>query len=63
MKTLSRGINALRQGIRPGTLQGSALQLGGAVVIDKNGSLLYQFRSTEAGDDPPVDEMLGAIAG
>jgi peroxiredoxin len=61
LKTLSRGFSALRQGIKPGTLQGSALQLGGAVIIDKKGSVLYQFRSREAGEDPPVEEMLAAI--
>ena len=61
LKTLSRGFSALRQGIKPGSLQGSALQLGGAVIIDKNGSVLYQFRSREAGEDPPVEEMLAAI--
>ena len=61
MKTFSRGFFALRQGVKPGKLEGSALQLGGAVIIDKNGSILYKFQSSEAGEDPPVDQMLAAI--
>lgn len=61
-KTLSRGFYALRKGIKPGTIQGSALQLGGAVIIDQSGSVLYQYQCSEAGDDPPVDKMLAAVS-
>jgi len=61
MKTISRGLSAFRQGIKPGSLQGSVLQLGGAVVVDTNSSLRYMYRSSEAGDDPPVEEMLEAL--
>ncbi|MGW8193327.1 MAG: peroxiredoxin-like family protein [Desulforhopalus sp.] len=62
MKTLSRGLSALRQGVRPGSLQGNALQLGGALLLDSDGSVRYLYRSSEAGDDPPVDEMLASLA-
>jgi hypothetical protein len=62
LKTISRGLSAFRQGVKPGSLQGSALQLGGAVVIDSSSAVRYLYRSSEAGDDPPVDEMLRAIS-
>lgn len=61
LKTLSRGFSALRSGVKPGSIQGSALQLGGAVIIDQTGTVLYRFQSREAADDPPVDQMLAAL--
>lgn len=61
LKTITRGISAIFKGVKPGKLQGSALQLGGAVIIDKTGSLLYHFRCKEAGEDPLVSDMLAAV--
>lgn len=60
-KTFGRGLSALRQGIKPGSLQGSALQLGGAVIVEADGTLRYHYRSSEAADDPPVAEMLAVL--
>ena len=62
LKSIFRAFSALRQGIKPGSLQGSALQLGGAVVVDTSPAIRYVYRSNEAGDDPPVKEMLEALA-
>lgn len=62
MKTLSRGFSAIRQGIKPGSLQGNALQMGGAVVITTDSEIRYLYQSREAGDDPPVVELLDAVA-
>ncbi|MFN2354723.1 MAG: peroxiredoxin-like family protein [Desulfopila sp.] len=61
-KMFSRAISALRQGVKPGSLQGNALQLGGAVIINSDESIQYIYRSVEAADDPPVREMLAAVA-
>ncbi len=61
-KSISRAFTALRRGILPGSIQGSALQLGGALVVSPQQSVLYSYRSSEAGDDPPVDEVLQAIS-
>lgn len=61
IKTISRGLSALGQGIKPGSLQGNALQLGGAVIIDSSPAVLYFYKSSEAGDDPPVQDMLEAL--
>ncbi len=58
LTTLAKGFSALRKGIKPGSIQGSALQLGGALVVDQQGSIRYHHQSKEAGDDPPVEEML-----
>ena len=61
MKTISRALSALKQGIKPGSIQGNALQLGGAVIVDSGPSIRYFYKSSEAGDDPPVQEMLEAL--
>jgi hypothetical protein len=61
-KSISRAFSALRRGILPGSLQGSALQLGGAIVVSPQESILYSYRSSEAGDDPPVEEILKAVS-
>lgn len=61
MKTVARGLSALRKGFTPGSLQGSALQLGGAVIVDQDSSVRYLFQSSEAGEDAPVEEMIAAL--
>lgn len=60
-KTVSRIFSALRGGIQPGSLQGSAFQLGGAAVVDRNGKLLYLYQSKEAADDPPILELYAKL--
>ena len=61
IKPLQSAFTALKSGIRPGTLQGDGLQLGGAVVIAPGNELRYLFREKQAGDHPPVAELLGAV--
>jgi hypothetical protein len=36
-------------------------QLGGDVVVDRDGRLAYLFRSSEPDDRPPVDELVDAV--
>lgn len=52
------GLKALKDGYRPGTMQGDALQLGGAMVVGPGGQLYYYFRGEQAADHPPVEEIL-----
>lgn len=58
LKAISRGFSALKEGYTPGPIQGSALQLGGAAIIDPDGNLRYHYVGEEAGDHPSVNEML-----
>jgi hypothetical protein len=37
------------------------LQMGGVLVVDKGGDVLYEFRASAAADNPPVDEVLVAL--
>ena len=61
MKSITKGFTALREGVKPGLLQGSALQLGGALIVTREEEICYYYKSVEAGDYPPIDEMLAAI--
>ncbi len=61
LKSFSRGLSALLAGYKPGTIQGSALQLGGAVILNPDATVAYYFASAEAGDHPPVADLLDAL--
>jgi NAD(P)-dependent dehydrogenase (short-subunit alcohol dehydrogenase family) len=55
-------LRALRAGSRQGAIQGDPWQLGGVFVIRRDGELAYRYVSREAGDHPPVDDVLAALA-
>ncbi len=55
-------LRALRGGFRQTDVQGDAWQLGGVFVLRAGGELAYQYRSAVAGDHPPVDDVLAALA-
>ncbi|WP_136809508.1 AhpC/TSA family protein [Desulfosediminicola flagellatus] len=61
IKAISRGFSALKEGYTPGFIQGSALQLGGAVIIDTDCTMRYHYVGEAAGDHPPIKEMLNAL--
>jgi NAD(P)-dependent dehydrogenase (short-subunit alcohol dehydrogenase family)/peroxiredoxin len=54
-------LRALRSGSRQTGVQGDPWQLGGVFVIRPDGDLTYRYVSREAGDHPPVDEILAAL--
>ena len=54
-------LRALRSGSRQTGVQGDPWQLGGVFVIRPGGELTYRHASREAGDHPPVDEVLAAL--
>ncbi len=37
------------------------LQMGGVIVVDRGGDILYGSRSNNASDNPPVDDVLAAL--
>ena len=53
---------AWRAGYRQDAVQGDAWQLGGVLVIRAGGDLLYRYASREAGDHPPVEAVVAALA-
>ena len=61
LKTLSRAVQAYRQGNRQGRTQGDPWQQGGVFVVATGGALVYEQRSEYAGDHPPVEEIIEAV--
>ncbi len=51
-------MTAFKQGHRQGAVQGSTLQLGGAVVIDTKGAVRYFFSAKKAGEHPDIDSLM-----
>ena len=61
LKMLTRAVKSIASGYRPGMLQGDAMQLGGAITITIDNRINYFFKSTEAGQHPPVAELLASL--
>lgn len=57
----SKTLLALKEGIKPGALHGSALQLGGVVIIEPSNHVRYFFASKKAGDHPAITDIFAAI--
>ena len=52
---------ALRSGYLPSGLLGDTLQQGGVLVVLPRGRIAYRYLSREAGDHPPVADVLAAL--
>jgi hypothetical protein len=61
VRSVPKAIGALFGGHLQTRTRGDAFQLGGVVVISKEGELLYRQASEYAGDHPPVEELLRAV--
>jgi|BEDMetMinimDraft_2_1075160.scaffolds.fasta_scaffold04855_1 hypothetical protein len=59
--TWKNAINAIRQGFRQGALQGDPWQLGGIMVTDPSGEVLYKYLSKVAGDHPDPMEIISKL--
>ncbi|MCA9675840.1 MAG: AhpC/TSA family protein [Myxococcales bacterium] len=55
-------LRARSAGFRQGATQGDALQQGGVLVIAPGGALRFRHVSRAAGDHPPVDDVVAALA-
>lgn len=52
---------AMRSGYFPRGLLGDSLQQGGVLVVLPGGRIAYRYLSREAGDHPPVADVLAAL--
>ena len=41
--------------------QQDVLQMGGVIVVDRDGAATYEHRAGAASDNPPIDDVLAAI--
>ncbi len=55
-------LRAVREGYRQSSVEGDPWQLGGVLVVRAGGALTYRYVSEVAGDHPPVDEVIDALA-
>ena len=60
-RTWGHAARALAGGFLQGRTQGDPLQLGGVVVVRPDGTVAYRFASAEAGDHPPIADILAAL--
>jgi hypothetical protein len=61
LATWRRYLQLLRGGARLDRIQGDTLQLGGDVVVGRDGHITYIFRSRRPDDRPPVDDLIAAV--
>jgi peroxiredoxin len=57
----AKGLDALRSGFRQGAMRGSALQQGGVLVVDREGTLRARYASRFGGDHPSDAWILDAL--
>lgn len=56
-------LRARKQGFRQGRTRGDAWQNGGVLVVEPGGRVAFSHLSREAGDHPPVADVLAALGG
>src|SRR4051812_38994296 len=61
LSAMKNAVRALRGGHRQKAVQGDAWQLGGVLVVRPGGDVVYEYRSHEPGDHPPVEDVLAAL--
>ncbi len=52
---------ALKAGFRQGRAQGDVWQLGGVLIVRPDASVAFRYLSNEAGDHPPLADVLAAL--
>jgi AhpC/TSA antioxidant enzyme len=60
-RTWAHAARALAGGFYQGRTRGDPLQLGGVVVVRPDGTVAYRYASAEAGDHPPIADILAAL--
>ncbi len=59
--TLKAGVRAMKGGFRQGRTKGDPFQLGGVLVVDPQGSVLFEHSDKTAGDHADMDSILAAL--
>jgi hypothetical protein len=61
LRGVGHATRATTQGFRQTATRGDPLQIGGVVVFDADGEILYTHVEEEAGDLADIDEVLAAL--
>lgn len=59
--TLKASVRAMKGGFRQGRTQGDAFQLGGVLVLDTDGTVLFEHADSAAGDHAQMGPILAAL--
>ena len=59
--SMRRGMKARSEGFRQRKTMGDPFQQGGVLVVAPNGQVIYSYASNEAGDHPPIADVLGSL--
>ena len=62
LASAKKAIGALKGGFMQTRTRGDPWQLGGVVVINRDGEVTYRQASDHPGDHAPVEELLRAVA-
>ena len=60
IKSIARGVLAMKGGHKQGAIQGNTLQLGGAIIVESH-TVRYFYASKKAGDHPEVEDLIAAV--
>ncbi len=55
------GVRAMKDGFRQGKTQGDAFQIGGVLVIEPGGNVVFEHADKAAGDHANIDDILAAL--
>ncbi|MBT8495661.1 MAG: hypothetical protein KJO07_21615 [Deltaproteobacteria bacterium] len=62
VKSVKRAYQAMRAGNRQTATRGDPWQQGGVFIVDRDGTIVYRYPSEFAGDHPPIDDIVAALA-
>ncbi len=60
LKSVAGLVKSVGSGYIGASIQGDALQQGGAVIVGPSGQIHYFYQNSEAGDKPSIEDMLNA---
>ena len=61
LKTMKHGARAAAKGFMQTATRGSTTQIGGVLVVDEDGSIVFEHIESEAGDIADYDAVIAAL--
>lgn len=61
-RSVLNGLGNLKRGMRQGKTEGDALQQGGALVVSRDGRVVFQHQSQAGGDNISPEALLSALS-
>ena len=58
---LRSATRAMKGGFRQGKTQGDAFQIGGVLVVEPNGAVIFEHADRSAGDHASIEDILASL--